>query len=70
MIEAILSFETSILTGATRRHIPEDDILHHYRLENLSLKDCCYLPIAETGSGAHQHPYLLSNVAPSPTAQL
>jgi hypothetical protein len=28
MIEALSSFETSILTRATRRNIPVDDILH------------------------------------------
>jgi hypothetical protein len=28
MMEATSSFETSVLTVAMRRHIPEDDILH------------------------------------------
>jgi hypothetical protein len=28
MIEALRSFETSVLTRATRRHIPEDGTLH------------------------------------------
>jgi hypothetical protein len=35
MMEAIRSPETSILIRATRRSIPEDDILHCYRRENL-----------------------------------
>jgi hypothetical protein len=37
MIEAIHSPETSVLTRATRRHIPEDSILRSYRRENLNL---------------------------------
>jgi hypothetical protein len=28
MMEAIISFEMSVLTRATRRHIPEEGILH------------------------------------------
>jgi hypothetical protein len=28
MMEAVLSFETSVLTIATQHNIPEDDILH------------------------------------------
>jgi hypothetical protein len=35
MMEAIRSSETSVLTGVTRRHIPEDDILHSHRREDL-----------------------------------
>jgi hypothetical protein len=35
-MEAIRSIETSVhFTGSTRRHIPEDGILHSHRYENL-----------------------------------
>jgi hypothetical protein len=35
MMEEISSSETSLLTGSTRRNIPEYDILHSHRRENL-----------------------------------
>jgi hypothetical protein len=37
MMEAISSSETSVLTRALLPNIPEDDILHSYRRENLKL---------------------------------
>jgi hypothetical protein len=35
MMETIRSSETSVLTGDTRRHIPEESIVHSHRRQNL-----------------------------------
>jgi hypothetical protein len=35
MMQAVLSFETSVFTRAIRRNIPEDNILHDHRRDNL-----------------------------------
>jgi hypothetical protein len=35
MMETILSFETSVLTGATRRHIPEESMRRSHSREDL-----------------------------------
>jgi hypothetical protein len=35
MMDGIRSSETSVLTVATRYHMPEDGILHSHRRENL-----------------------------------
>jgi hypothetical protein len=37
-MEAIRSSETSVNTKPTQRHIPEDDILHLFLLNKLSLQ--------------------------------
>jgi hypothetical protein len=43
MMEAIRSSETLVLTGTTRRNIPEDGILHSHRRENLKYHKCTFV---------------------------
>jgi hypothetical protein len=51
MMEVLDSSETSILTRATRRSIPEDGILHSHRRENLKSYTILPSSLATSRSG-------------------
>jgi hypothetical protein len=49
MVKAIRSFQTSVLTRATRHHIPGDDILRSHRCEAPNLTDEMMFICGEAG---------------------
>jgi hypothetical protein len=57
MMGALCSFETPVLTRATWRNIPEDDILQSHRRENLKsyMKNAFFWDITSCGSCKTRH---------------
>jgi hypothetical protein len=64
MKEALGSSETSVLTRATRRNIPEDTILHSHRRENLKSYTCCCLFPSEIFLNLHADVHNLFPISP------
>jgi hypothetical protein len=61
MKEALGSSETSVLTGATRRNISEDAILHSHRREHLKSYIMALSQLTPSPTATHPHQYLTIN---------
>jgi hypothetical protein len=64
MMEVIRSYETSVLTRATRRHITESGILHSHRREKLR----SYVGIVGSNPTQYMHDFSLLSFLISVTA--
>jgi hypothetical protein len=63
MMEALSSSETFVLTRATQRNVPEDDILHSHRCENLkSYKVNISLPSPEDENIQFPKSFIVSRI--------